>query len=207
MQNQPQSSRQIVLQPLPKAIGINPAFCVNAQKTLLMKEKVFSLALDAFHVHDENNQEVLQVRAKTFSIHHQKEFFDPQNNPLFTLKHKPFSLPRQYYGETIGDEKQLFHIQDKWHLGGARQVVTFQNLAAGTGEAIELHIAGQWIDRHATIKLGDQLVAEITRTFFNARQILGGLDTYYVTVAPGMDYSLIAAIAVALDERENENKN
>jgi len=58
MQNQPQSSRQIVLQPLPKAIGINPAFCVNAQKTLLMKEKVFSLALDAFHVHDENNQEV-----------------------------------------------------------------------------------------------------------------------------------------------------
>jgi len=58
MQNQPQSSRQIILQPLPKAIGINPAFCVNAQKTLLMKEKVFSLALDSFHVHDENNQEV-----------------------------------------------------------------------------------------------------------------------------------------------------
>jgi len=62
-------------------------------------------------------------------------------------------------------------------VGGARQVVTFQNLAAGTGEPIELHIAGQWIDRHATIKLGDQLVAEITRTFFNARQILGNADT------------------------------
>jgi len=58
MHNQPQSSSQIVLQPLPKAIGINPAYCVNAQKTLLMKEKVFSLALDSFHVHDENNQEV-----------------------------------------------------------------------------------------------------------------------------------------------------
>ena len=58
MQNQPDSSRRIVLQPLAKAIGINAAFCVNAQKTLLMKEKVFSLAMDAFHVHDENNQEV-----------------------------------------------------------------------------------------------------------------------------------------------------
>lgn len=55
--------------------------------------------------------------------------------------------------------------------------MTFQNLADGTGEAIELQIAGQWIDRHATIKLGDQLVAEITRTFFNARQFLANRDT------------------------------
>jgi len=103
--------------------------------------------------------------------------------------------------------KELFHIQGKFHLGGARQVVTFPNLANGTGEEIELHIAGQWIDRHATIKLGDQLVAEITRQFFNARQLLADLDTYYVTVAPGMDYSLITAIAVALDEREEANKD
>jgi len=58
MQHQPESSRQIILQPLPKAIGINPAFCVNAQKTLLMKEKVFSLALDSFHIQDENREEV-----------------------------------------------------------------------------------------------------------------------------------------------------
>jgi hypothetical protein len=58
MQNQPESSRQIVLQPLPKPIGVNPAFCVNAQKTLLMKENVFSLSKDSSHIHDENNEEV-----------------------------------------------------------------------------------------------------------------------------------------------------
>jgi hypothetical protein len=74
MQNQPESSRQIVLQPLYKAIGINPAFCVNAQKTLLMKEKVFSLAQDSFHVHDENNQEVhpssINIRILRPPYHH-----------------------------------------------------------------------------------------------------------------------------------------
>jgi uncharacterized protein YxjI len=68
-------------------------------------------------------------------------------------------------------------------------------------------VAGQWIDRHATIKLGDVLVAEITRSFFNARQFFGDAQTYYVTIAPGMDFSLIAAIAVALDEREESNKD
>lgn len=151
MQNQPQSSRQIVLQPLPKAVGINPAFCTNAQKTLLMKEKIMSIAQDGFHIHDENNQQVcffdfdsysytlsqlinhckwietresradkrenkvLQVRAKVFSLHAQKEFFDAQNNPLFTLKHKLFSIPKQYYGEPIGGGNELFRIKGKWH--------------------------------------------------------------------------------------------
>jgi len=38
----------------------------------------------------------------------------------------------------------------------------------------------------------------------NARQLLGGQQTYYVTIAPNVDISLMAAICVALDERENE---
>lgn len=58
MQGQPNSSRQILLTPLPKAIGINPIFCVRQEKTLLMKEKIMSLAQDGFHIHDENNQSV-----------------------------------------------------------------------------------------------------------------------------------------------------
>jgi uncharacterized protein YxjI len=64
-------------------------------------------------------------------------------------------------------------------VGGARQIVTFPNL---DGEKIELEIKGQWIDRHATIKLGDQLVAEVTRSFFNARQIL--TDNQTVCLSP-----------------------
>jgi len=206
MHGQPESSQRIVLQPLPKAIGINPAFCLNAQKTLLMKEKVFSLAFDSFDVKDENNQDILKIHGKTFSIHHQKEFKDVQGNPLFTLKHQVLSIPRKYYGERTDGGERLFDIHGKWHLGGAREVVTFRNLAAGTNEEIELQVAGNWIDRHATIKLGDHLVAEITRSFWNARQLFADLDTYYVTVAPGMDFSLIAAIAVALDEREEAKK-
>jgi len=207
MHNQPSSSRNIVLQPLPKAIGINPAYCINAQKTLLMKEKIFSVGQDAFLVHDENDQEVLRVKAKVFSMHHQKEVSDASGNPLFLLKQKVFAIPRQWYGESLDGGNQLFHVQGKWHLGGARESVTFSNLADGTGEPIELAVAGQWTDRHATIKWGEQLVAEITRDFFNLRNFLGSADTYYVTIAPGMDISLIAAIAVALDEREQEDKN
>jgi len=61
-------------------------------------------------------------------------------------------------------------------VGGARQIVTFTNIAS-TGEPIELNVSGDWIDRHATIKMGEVVVAEIRRRFFNAREMLGGADT------------------------------
>lgn len=107
-------SGPIVLAPLPYAVGIVPSFCVNGQKTLVMKEKVWALANDNFHIHDENNVELLQCKAKVFSLHHQKFFYDMQGNELWSLKHKPLSIPRQYYGEGP-DGKEVFHVQGHWH--------------------------------------------------------------------------------------------
>jgi hypothetical protein len=107
-------SRPIALHPLPYALGIIPSFCVNAQKTLVMKEKVWALAQDSFHIRDENNVDVLQCKAKLFSLHHQKFFSDMQGNELWSLKHKPLSIPRQYYAERP-DGQQVFHVQGHWH--------------------------------------------------------------------------------------------
>jgi hypothetical protein len=110
----PHHSGPIVLAPLSHAVGIIPSFCVNGQKTLVMKEKIWSLAQDSFHIHDENNVEVLQCKAKTFSLHHQKMFYDMQGNELWSLKHKPFSIPRQYYGEGPNGN-EVFHVHGHWH--------------------------------------------------------------------------------------------
>jgi len=38
----------------------------------------------------------------------------------------------------------------------------------------------------------------------NVREVFGDKQSYFVTVAPGVDLTLIAAICVCLDERENE---
>jgi len=83
--------------------------------------------------------------------------------------------------------------------------VVFTNLASNNAQ-IELQIRGDWFDRSATITMGDVVVAQIGRQYFNARELLGGQQTYYVTVAPGVDLSLIAACCVCLDEKENEKK-
>lgn len=84
-------------------------------------------------------------------------------------------------------------------------VVTFKNRASN-GADIELMIRGDWLDRSAQITMGDVVVAQISRKMFNARELLGGQQTYYCTVAPGVDLAMMAALCVCLDEKENEKK-
>lgn len=83
-------------------------------------------------------------------------------------------------------------------------IATFQN--ASNGAPIELLVKGDWLDRSATITIGNVVVAQISRSYFNMREIFGGQQTYYVTVAPNVDLALMAAICVCLDEKENEKK-
>jgi uncharacterized protein YxjI len=49
-----------------------------------------------------------------------------------------------------------------------------------------------------------QVVAQVDREFFNARQLLGDRQSYAVTIAPGVDMALIVAMVVCLDERRDQ---
>lgn len=53
--------------------------------------------------------------------------------------------------------------------------------------------------------MGGRHVANIQRKLFNAREFFGDSQSYTVTVAPGVDLVLIAAICICLDEKKNEH--
>jgi hypothetical protein len=72
--------------------------------------------------------------------------------------------------------------------------VTFTNTASNN-EPIELQLSGNWIDRYCTIIWKDQPVAQITRDFLNARQILGDADT--VSFASALPASLLPEVEEA----------
>jgi len=72
------------------------------------------------------------------------------------------------------------------------------------GKEVEWVCKGDFLDRKATITMGDFVVAEIGRNFFNAREFFGGQQTYQVSVVPGVDLALMAAVCICLDEKENE---
>jgi len=120
---------------------------------------------------------------------------------LFSLKNKHLALQKSFRGIGPNDE-QLFEVKGKFSIGSSKSEVHFTN--ASNNLPVVLHVKGDWFDRSANITFNDQPVAHVSRSFVNVREVFGDKQTYFVTVAPGVDLTLIAAICVCLDERENE---
>jgi uncharacterized protein YxjI len=101
------------LAPIHPALGVNPTYCVPKETTLVMKEKVWSLSGDTFHITDESGVEVVQCRGTTFSLSDRKEFLDSAGRPLFSLRNKLITIHKHFYAEAP-DGKILFEVKNKF---------------------------------------------------------------------------------------------
>lgn len=68
---------------------------------------------------------------------------------------------------------------------------------------------GDLFDRHADImdSATGEAIASIRKKSLNARNLLGGQQTYIVQVAAGVDLALIVAMCVCFDEKNNEKSS
>ncbi|ETN45155.1 uncharacterized protein HMPREF1541_10032 [Cyphellophora europaea CBS 101466] len=197
------------LQPLPRPIAIFPQFIARQSESIKLREKIMSLSGDSFYIETyPSKQPLLQVKGDAFSLSGRKAVADMQGNPLFTIRKQHFSIPSTYYAEDPAGNK-FFEVQGKWSLGSSKAVGVFSYRDQQTGQPREgrLFMKGDFFDRKADIKdeATGQVVATIDRKFLNARELLGGQQTYLVTCAPGIDMALICAMCICLDERRNEN--
>jgi uncharacterized protein YxjI len=145
------------------------------QTTLVMREKVWSLSGDTFHIVDQNNHEVLQCRGQAMSLSDRKEFADSSGRPLFSLRTRHFTIHKTFYAESP-DGRELFEVKGKFSIGTSKMVATFVNTASSNA-GVELLVKGDWFDRSATITLGERVVAQIERKRLNMREIFGGQQT------------------------------
>ncbi|KAK4897510.1 hypothetical protein LTR17_005286 [Elasticomyces elasticus] len=193
------------LAPVNPTLGPQPASAhlySAHQTTLIMKEKVFSLSGDDFTVRTVDGMDVCKCKGKVVSMRDSKKFTDVNGTELFTLKNKMLSIHKSFVGNSPTGHD--FEVKGHFKLMGSKSSVHFKN--ASDGSEVELEVKGDWFDRSAVITFGGREVAAIARSFFNVREIFGDKQSYQVTVAAGVDLSLIAAICVALDEKENEAK-
>ncbi|RSH83779.1 hypothetical protein EHS25_005394 [Saitozyma podzolica] len=86
---------------------------------------------------------------------------------------------------------------------GTKMQATFRNHS--TGQEVTLELRGDMWGGSADISMGGMPVAQITRQLFNMREVFADKQTYFVTVAPGVDLALIAAICICFDEAKNES--
>lgn len=76
---------------------------------------------------------------------------------------------------------------------------------AVTGQPGQLSIKGDMFGLQATVMLDETIpVATISRQMLEVTDFFLGKQTYFVTVSPGVDLALIAAICICFDEAKND---
>ena len=89
-------------------------------------------------------------------------------------------------------------------MGGSKFIGTFTSTS---GQQEQLLMKGDWTDTSAEITddASGQVVASIYRDRWNARELLGGQQTYNVAIAPNVDMAIIVAMCICLDMKRNES--
>ncbi|KAI1764632.1 DUF567-domain-containing protein [Hypoxylon sp. FL1150] len=190
------------LTPFPRPIGVFTPFVANQSETLILKEKVLSLSGNSFDIALASGQPLFKVKGESFSLSHRMIVSDAAGNFLFCIRKKHFKLHSTYYAEGANGE-EIFEVQSKFKLAGSKFIGSF---TSATGQKEELTMKGDWSDTTAEItdEASGQPVAAIYRDRWNAREWLGGQQTYNVTIAPNVDMAIIVAMCICLDMKRNE---
>ncbi|KAL6704126.1 hypothetical protein ACN47E_008789 [Coniothyrium glycines] len=191
------------LAPVPQPIGVFPQFFATGPETLVLKEKVISLTGDSFSVKLANGTPILQVEGKVMSISGRKKVTDMQGNHLFSIVKEHLHIHTTFAVEKASGEK-VMEVKSSFKLLGSKASATF---TSQSGKAETLVMRGNWFDTTADIvdeAQGGVVVARIDRKLLSGKDVFFGQQTYAVSVAPGVDMALVAALCIILDEKNNE---
>ncbi|KAI1437448.1 DUF567-domain-containing protein [Xylaria sp. CBS 124048] len=193
------------MQAYPTPMGIFPQYIARQTEALVLKEKVLSISGDSFDIKMLSGQPVFQVKGEVFSLSGRKHFSDMNGNELFTIRKKLLALLGTYYAEDPSGNI-LFEVKGKFSIGTSKSVCTFRS---ANGKEESLLVKGNFFQTKVEIidEATGQPVATIDRDLFNARQMFADQQTYVVTVAPNVDMTLVAAMCICFDERQNDQKN
>ncbi|KAG8742503.1 hypothetical protein FRC10_001337 [Ceratobasidium sp. 414] len=207
-------------------VGVMPAYAQNHELTLKLREKKFSLSGDSYAITDVQGQPYFKMEGHAFNIRDKKNDRKPltsyealmqaDGRHIFNIQNKLLSIHSQYlvYNANQSTESEpLFVVKSHFSLTGAKLDVSFVN--AADGRTVVFELKGSFFDRNAEITMGGQPVARITRQFMNAGEwshrsssafceLLFDQQTYFLTVAPGVDAAMMVALCVCMDEKVNE---
>ena len=148
----------------------NPKYYSSTGIVLALREKVFSLSGNDFTIKTADGTPFAKVEGKFLSVRRAKKFTDMEGQEIFTLTNELFKIQKSFLAESPNGHN--FEITGKFKLGpGSRSVITFKN--AADSRDVELEVKGKWLNRTGEVTLGDQVVATISRSFFNKSEFFG----------------------------------
>ncbi|KAJ4387343.1 hypothetical protein N0V93_007934 [Gnomoniopsis smithogilvyi] len=184
---------------------------INLQQpvNLILKEKVLSLTGDAFDIKVDpgNGQAPFPIcKVDPSLLTSKKSFYDMQGTQLFELRKEHFHLVHEYMKLVDANGQKFGEFKKNFKVGfGSKFTIT---LTSPSGATQVLVMEGNWRDSVAEIKLEGtgSVCARIHRKSMlkSLSTFLFDQNSYMVTVAPGVDQVVVAAMCIVFDEWENE---
>lgn len=197
------------LSPPPYTMGILPDFTRHDTPfTLRIRELKMALGSDDFVIKNAvSRNKCFSVNGKLLSMSGKKTLHDYKGKALFEFCRTGFGLKKSYEGYQCGNSsKTLFTVEKVGYMNPKLNIV-FKNVA-GDGRLEKWTLRGRWLGGSSQITTDSGfVVASISRDYANAGQILFNVQTYDVTVAPGVDVALISALCVCFDEAYHESNH
>lgn len=185
----------------PQPLGIFSKY-TRHRKELALKIDEKPSAGNNFDITDAaSGTTIFRVNGRILSMRSRKDITDCRGEPLMTLSKKPWHIPPTLEAKEPDSAASLFTIKSS--LGfGARLDITYHSIETGMDE--QLRLKGDFFKRKAKITTDTgRVIGRISRKFFNAGELQIHRHSYILTVAPGVDAALLAALCVALDEKAN----
>jgi uncharacterized protein YxjI len=177
-------------------------FMAPVPETLVLKEKL-SFSGDDFDIQLLSGVPVFKVKGSVMSWSGRKSVMDLRSGKhLFDIQkehlhiHTTFAL-NSPEGQKLGEVKSGFTLL------GSKATCTVT--PSDGGPPLVLKMKGGWLDLDAQItnQENGQVAAVINRKL-GGTDLFFGRQTYHVSVTPGYDLSVIAAMCICLDEKNNE---
>ncbi|CAE6390873.1 unnamed protein product [Rhizoctonia solani] len=172
-------------------LGVMPAYAQNHELTLKLREKRMSLSGDSFEITDPQGRPYFQIEGSALSFREKKTLKQADGRPILNIQNKLLTIHRQFLIYNANESTDSEPLD-----------VTFKN--AADGRQVQFDLRGSFFDRNAEVTVNGQPVARISRQFMNSGQLLFDQQTYYLTVAPGVDAAMMVAMCVCMDEKQNE---
>ncbi|KAF8606971.1 DUF567-domain-containing protein [Ceratobasidium sp. AG-I] len=186
-------------------LGVMPTYARNKELTLKLREKKWSLSGDSFEITDLQGQPHFKMEGNAWNIRSKKTLMQADGRPIFNIQQKLLTLHFRYLvynADESTESEPLFEVKSHFSIKGAKLAVSFTNTS--DNRPVTLELKGDFFDRNAEITANGQAVARISRQTINAGELLFNQQTYFLTVAPGVDAATIVALCVCMDETRTE---
>ncbi|PVF97680.1 hypothetical protein CPB86DRAFT_734497 [Serendipita vermifera] len=189
------------LAPFPYQTGLIQDLCHPYEITLKLKEQI-GWSGDTFDITDINGAPCFVMKGRAMSFKQKKVLQDMNGTPLLNFRHE-FSLFKKYCIYSGNSNSHVIATIRPHVFFGITADIEFTNW---DGSPRLFGLEGNFLSSQATItdRATGAIAARISRSRWNANDVVWGQQTYYVSIAPNVDLALIICICVALDEAKNE---